>query len=143
VYLGTADGWLSAIDLKSGAINWVYQSAPAFRRMVAVGQVESAWPVSGLQVIHGHLVVVAGRRDSFDSGIFVTGLDPVTGKKKWEQNIAVTTKQYTSINEAKRDGYVGFGRKKSTHAGPLYKGNDDETWWMIGSTPVKIPAEEQ
>ena len=139
-YIGVADGWVHAVELKTGKTKWIYQTAPDFRRMVACGQVESAWPVSGLQEINGHLVIVAGRRDSFDGGIFVTGLDPVTGKKRFDQNVTVPQKHYTSVKAAQADGYSGFGRKKSTLASPLYKGDDENTWWMVGATPIKIPA---
>ena len=48
-----------------------------------------------------------------------------------------------SIEAAKSAGYTGFGRKKSTQAFPLFRGdNDDETWWMLGTTPVKIPPRQ-
>jgi outer membrane protein assembly factor BamB len=139
VYLGSAGGWVHAVELKSGEIKWSFLAAPALRRMIACGQVESAWPVITVQMINGHIVCVAGRRDSFDGGIFVTGLDPLTGEKRWEQNISVPENRDNSVAEAKKDGYTGFGRKKSIHAGPLYKGDNENTWWMVGTTPVKIP----
>ena len=139
VYLGSAAGWVHAVELESGEIKWSFQAAPTLRRMIVCGQVESAWPVITVQMINDHLVCVAGRRDSFDGGIFVTGLDPATGQRRWDQNVGVSKKRYTSIEEAKADGYTGFGRKKSTHAGPLFKGYDDQTWWMIGAPPIKIP----
>lgn len=139
VYLGSGGGWVHAVELESGEIKWSFQAAPTLRRMITCGQVESAWPVITVQMINGHLVCVAGRRDSFDGGIFVTGLDPLTGKRRWEQNISVPKKRYASVADAKNDGYTGFGRKKSTHAGPLYKGDNENTWWMVGTTPVKIP----
>lgn len=139
VYLPVANGWLHAVDLKKGEILWSYQTAPANRRIVIFGQVESAWPTVTAQLINGHLVVVAGRRDSFDQGIFVAGLDPKTGQKRWKQIIGVKKKHFDSVSEAKQNGYQGFGRKTSTHAFFLYKGEDDETYWMVGATPVKIP----
>jgi len=139
VYLGLANGWVHAVELATGRVKWSHQAAPADRRVVAFGQVESAWPVVGVQFLRGHLVCVAGRRDSFDEGIFIRGLDPKTGRKRWEQNIAIPTKQYDSVQAAKKDGYAGFGAKLSTQAFTLWQGDDEETFWMLGADPVKIP----
>ncbi len=140
LYLGANSGWVHAFNLAEGRLVWSYQASPMLRRMVAFGQVESAWPVVAVQKINGFLVVVAGRRNSFDDGIHIVGLDPASGRKAWQQVIGTPQKQFRSISEATRAGYSGFGAKNSTLAFRLYQGQDENTWWMVGSTPVKIPA---
>lgn len=140
VYLGSASGWVHAVELTTGKLQWSYQGAPADRRMVAFGQVESAWPIVSVQEVRGHLVLVAGRRNSFDDGIFVVGLDPASGKKRWQENIIIKQKRFTSGEAAQQIGFSGFGAKNSTHAFSLWKGDDEDTYWMLGTMPVKIPA---
>lgn len=136
VYVGLANGWLLAIAVSDGSIRWHYHAAPAERRMVAVGQIESAWPVSALAVVDGQLLIAAGRRDSFDDGISVRCLDPQTGTLVWHEIIARPRLQLENTEEMSRRGYTGFGNKFSTHTGLWTPNQFDTAYYLIGTIPV-------
>lgn len=136
IYVGTADGWVISINIADGRILWQYQAAPAARRIVAVGQTESAWPVAGLTVWEDQLLVAAGRRDSFDDGIHVTALDVKTGQSLWHETIGRPDWKFTSPQQMREEGYSGFGNRQSTHAGPLVANEADTAFYMYGTVPV-------
>jgi outer membrane protein assembly factor BamB len=85
---GSADGNVYCLRASDGVLAWKFRAAPADRRVVAFGQVESAWPVHGSVLIMNDLAYVTAGRSSFlDGGIFLYGLDPVTGEKRYEARI--------------------------------------------------------
>jgi hypothetical protein len=78
---GSADGWVYCVRAADGALAWRFRAAPQERRIVAKGQVESAWPVHGSVLLqNGVAYVAAGRSTYLDGGINVYALDPATGK---------------------------------------------------------------
>jgi outer membrane protein assembly factor BamB len=81
VLLGCADGWVYCLRLSDGAGIWRFRAAPEELNTVALGQVESVWPVHGSILIEdGVAYAVAGRSSYLDGGILLYGIDPVTGK---------------------------------------------------------------
>ena len=81
VLFGCRDGWVYCLRVSDGVLIWRFQAAPEERKMIAFGQVESAWGVHGsLPVVNGTLYAAAGRSSFLDGGIFLYGLDPATGK---------------------------------------------------------------
>ncbi len=89
VLFGSVDGCVYCLRAGDGALVWRFQAAPVDRRLVAMNQVESVWPV------HGNVVVLddpkrgagaatvygtAGRSSFLDGGIYLYGLDAVTGR---------------------------------------------------------------
>ncbi|MHC4681141.1 MAG: outer membrane protein assembly factor BamB family protein, partial [Planctomycetota bacterium] len=89
VVFGSADGWVYCLDADSGALAWRFRAAPDARTTVAFGQLESLWPVSGSALVRNDTVyVVAGRHSFLDGGLFLYGLDLLTGRKKYEAGIA-------------------------------------------------------
>jgi hypothetical protein len=57
--------------------------------MMAFGQIESAWPVvGGVLVVNGVAYALAGRTTECDGGLYVCGLDPLTGKCLWSSRNA-------------------------------------------------------
>jgi len=81
VLFGSADGWAYCLRAADGELAWRFRGAPTARRIVAFGQVESAWPVHGnVLVKDGVVFFAAGRSSYLDGGIHVYGLDPATGK---------------------------------------------------------------
>jgi len=81
VLFGARDGWVYCLRAVDGEMAWRYRAAPEPRRIVAFGQVESAWPVHGsVCMLRGVAYVAAGRSSYLDGGIRVCGLDPATGK---------------------------------------------------------------
>jgi outer membrane protein assembly factor BamB len=79
---GSADGWVYCVRAADGQLAWRYRAAPEERRLVAFGQVESAWPVHGSVLVHdGSVYCAAGRSSYLDGGIWLCRLDLRTGKK--------------------------------------------------------------
>jgi len=78
---GSADGWVYCLRASDGELVWRFRAAHGDRRVVAFGQVESAWPVHGsVLVLDDVAYVIAGRSSFLDGGIFLYGLDPATGR---------------------------------------------------------------
>jgi len=97
VLFGSADGHVYCLRATDGALVWRYRAAPEERRMMALEQVESLWPVHGsVLVVSGGagvpssqrgqdardtLYCVAGRSMFLDGGMRLLRLDPQTGRK--------------------------------------------------------------
>ncbi len=78
---GSADGHVTCLRQNDGQLAWRFRAAPANLRTVALGQVESLWPVHGsVLVLNGVAYCSAGRSTWLDGGIDLYGLDPATGK---------------------------------------------------------------
>ena len=81
VLFGSADGWVYCLRLSDGALAWRFRAAPVDRRIVAFGQVESAWPVPGnVLVADGVAYCVSGRSSYLDGGIRLVRLEAETGR---------------------------------------------------------------
>lgn len=84
--VGCNDGWVYGLRADNGQQVWRFRAAPAERRIVAYGQVESAWPVvGGVLIANGAAYVVAGRTTECDGGLYVHALDVRTGKPLWSE----------------------------------------------------------
>jgi outer membrane protein assembly factor BamB len=82
--VGCHDGWVYCLRADDGRLVWRFRAAPAERRIVAYGQVESAWPVTGGVLVAGdRAYVVAGRTTEADGGVYVHALAPATGECLW------------------------------------------------------------
>jgi outer membrane protein assembly factor BamB len=85
---GAHDGYLYAIDAKSGILNWKLRMAPNSERMVSYGKVESPWPVIGSVLVSDGIVYAsAGRTQGSDGGVIVRAIAPKTGKVIWSKVI--------------------------------------------------------
>ena len=86
---GSADGFVYCLRASDGALIWRFLAAPREARLVAVGQLESPWPVHGSVLVRedpaagGKAVVycVAGRSMFLDGGMRLLRLDAATGRK--------------------------------------------------------------
>jgi outer membrane protein assembly factor BamB len=85
---GSADGWVYCLRASDGAMAWRFRAAPGRRRVMAFGQIESAWPVHGSVLVTGGVAYFTAGRSSFlDGGIVLYGIDPVRGEKLYETRI--------------------------------------------------------
>ncbi|HLF91983.1 MAG TPA: PQQ-binding-like beta-propeller repeat protein, partial [Planctomycetota bacterium] len=86
---GSRDGYVYCLNADTGALAWRFEAAPLDRRIVAFGQVESAWPVPGSVLVDesGTAFFSAGRSIRSDGGIFLYSVDVATGALKWKTNI--------------------------------------------------------
>lgn len=77
---GCADGCVYALNANDGQLAWRFQVAPSDRKLMAFGQIESVWPLSGSVLVQdGKLYCVAGRSMFLDGGLRMAILDPMTG----------------------------------------------------------------
>jgi outer membrane protein assembly factor BamB len=82
--VGCHDGWVYALRADTGELVWRTRIAPAERRMVAYGQLESTWPVVGGVLVAGNTAyAIAGRTTEADGGLYVAALEPATGRVLW------------------------------------------------------------
>ena len=81
---GTQSGYVYGLRADTGELVWRMTAAPAQERIVAYGQVESPWPVSGSVLIHDDVAyIAAGRQPLADGGVLIIAIDPLTAEKKW------------------------------------------------------------
>jgi len=109
VLFGSADGWVYCLRATDGELVWRFRGAPDDRRVVAFGQVESAWPVHGsVLVMNDTVYFTAGRSSYLDGGVFLYGLDPVTGEKRYETKLGGPA---TDMNRLDENAYAMEGTK--------------------------------
>ena len=78
---GSADGYVYCLRASDGVLAWRMRAARSGRQVVAMGRVESAWPVHGSVLVMKDLVYFAAGRSSFlDGGIVLFAVDPLTGE---------------------------------------------------------------
>lgn len=88
VLFGSHDGWVYCLDENDGALKWRFRAAPKDRKIMAYGQLESAWPVYGVVMHNGLVAVSAGRHPELDGGIYFYGLNPDDGTVSWKGRMA-------------------------------------------------------
>ena len=80
VFFGCADGWVYCLRASDGRLAWRSRAAPDDQRIVAYGQLESLWPVSGSVLVRDGVVYCAAGRSSYlDGGIRLCRIDAKTG----------------------------------------------------------------
>lgn len=78
---GCADGCVYALRASDGELVWKFQAAPNDRKLMAYGQIESVWPLSGSVLIQDDkLYCVAGRSMFLDGGLRMVIIKPETGE---------------------------------------------------------------
>ncbi len=85
---GAHDGYVYALRATDGTLAWRRRAAPSDRRILAYGQLESAWPVAGGVLVYRDLVLAAaGRVPDADGGLLVHAFEPHTGERRWSRRI--------------------------------------------------------
>jgi outer membrane protein assembly factor BamB len=88
VIFGSADGHVYCLRIGDGSLVWRFRAAPEERRIMAFGQVESAWPVHGsVLVVEGAVYFVAGRSSFLDGGMVLYRLDLDSGSVLARQHV--------------------------------------------------------
>jgi len=83
---GAHDGFVYALDARTGRLRWKLRMAPHDERMMSYGKVESPWPVIGsVLVVDGVAYASAGRTQGSDGGIVVRAFSPFTGEVTWSR----------------------------------------------------------
>ncbi len=81
LFVPCADGWVYALDARSGTLAWKRRLAPMERRIHVLGQLMSTWPVLSLAVEDGVVYAAAGMLKMDASKAFA--LDAQTGDVIW------------------------------------------------------------
>jgi len=83
--VGCSDGWVYALRTDTGEQVYRLRIAPAERRVVAYGQLESSWPVVGGVLVVGDMAyAIAGRTTEVDGGLYVVAFDTKSGRLAWQ-----------------------------------------------------------
>jgi len=104
---GCADGCVYALRASDGALAWRFRAAPADRRLVSYGQLESVWPLHGsVLIVDGTVYAVAGRSMFLDGGMTMVRLDAATGKllseTKMDRTVPGTGKTLQDMMRARK-----------------------------------------
>lgn len=133
VVFGSFDGHVYCLRSTDGALVWRFRAAPVDRRIVAFGNVASAWPVNGsVLVSDGVAYCVAGRASTLDTGVYAYSLDVATGKLLDSERI------HEIQTETKTSGLLpegALGDILSTNGEGVFLGNRE-----LNLTPVKNVA---
>ncbi len=77
---GCRNGWVYCLAADSGKLAWRYRAVPYESLVMAYGQLESAWPVSGsVLIVNDEVHCVAGRNMFLDGGLRYLRIDLATG----------------------------------------------------------------
>jgi len=100
---GAHDGFVYALDCRSGALRWQMRLAPNDERMASYGKVESPWPVVGsVLVADGVAYASAGRTQGSDGGVVVRAFSPFTGEVAWSKVLGTSN----NVRELRRNDLI-------------------------------------
>jgi len=121
--MGSRDGWVHCLRAADGALAWRFRDLPD-KLICAFGQLESAWPIHGsVLVANDTAYFCAGRNSYLDGGLFIYGLDPVTGTVRHQRQF------YGPYGE---DGFPKF----------VTEGGRSETEVILGTTADVMSSED-
>ncbi len=119
---GSRDGWVHSLRASDGAFSWRFRDLPD-EMICAFDQLESAWPVHGSVLVKNNTAYFcAGRSSYLDGGLFIYGLDPVTGELLHQRQF------YGPYAD---DGFPAF----------VEEGNRSETEVILGTTADVMTSE--
>ena len=85
---GCRDGYVYCLSAADGELVWRFRAAVDDRRIVAYGQLESLWPVSGSALVtDGTAAFAAGRSSFLDGGIRLYRVDLKTGALRAQSTV--------------------------------------------------------
>jgi outer membrane protein assembly factor BamB len=88
VVFGSHDGYVYGVSLLDGSVHWKFLLAPAQRRIVVNGQLESCWPVYGVARFNRtEIIASAGTHVELAGGVSVASLDAETGFPHWTKHL--------------------------------------------------------
>jgi outer membrane protein assembly factor BamB len=100
VLFGSADGWVYCVRDGDGHLVWRFRAAPEERLIGAFGQLESAWPVHGSILITNVIAYFAvGRSSHLDGGIYLFGVDAVSGKLRYKKRLQDPSYDINNISQ--------------------------------------------
>jgi len=109
--VGDHTGYVYAIKITSGEPIYKLRIAPAEKRMLSYGKVESVWPViGGVMVADGKAYASAGRSQGSDGGLVVRAFMPETGKHVWSKALPQGGKDLIEKKPKRNDTLARHGQ---------------------------------
>lgn len=81
IYFGSNDGFVYCLNKSTGTQVWRFFIGPSERNIVAFSQMESTYPVYGVCIKNGTIYASGGRVVEGDHGVYVSGINPLTGQE--------------------------------------------------------------
>jgi len=120
---GGRDGWVHCVRASDGAMSWQFRDLPD-KLICAFDQLESAWPIHGSVLVKNDTAYFcAGRSSYLDGGLFIYGLNPLTGELLHQRQF------YGPYAD---DGFPAF----------VEEGNRSETEVILGTTADVMTCED-
>ena len=114
---GDHAGYVYALTADTGELVWEFQAAPIDERIVAYGQVESAFPVPGAVLVRGDTAYfVAGRQELADGGVLVFAVNSLTGEKEWVHRLSEIPQK---ADDTGKNAYQGFYENSGLEFDPI------------------------
>ncbi len=89
VLFGCADGSVYCLRATDGELVWRFQAAPFDKRIMSYERIESAWPIHGSVLVENSVAYFAAGRSSYlDGGMYLFGLDVITGEIRHRAHLA-------------------------------------------------------
>lgn len=105
---GSKDGSVYCLRASDGELVWSFLAAPYHRRIMANGQLESAWPVAGSVLAHDDSIYFAAGRSSYlDGGIYLFRLDARDGRVLAEHVVTTENDSSQKIPSNRMEQEVG------------------------------------
>jgi outer membrane protein assembly factor BamB len=111
LYFGSRDGWLYCVNAADGTLAYKFKDLPD-RLLCSYEQIESAWPINGSTLINNDTLYFSAGISSFvNGGLFLYGLNPLTGEIKYQNHKYGPFNEKTKLNIPnkgfKNDIFVG------------------------------------
>lgn len=140
VLFGAADGTVTCLSLDDGALMWRFHATPAPYKAIAMGELESLWPVNGSVLVkNGIVYFTAGRSSYLDGGLFLFGLSADTGEVRYRNRYYLESP--SRIENARGLGAVSNGPNIANFK--TFESSDkSDAFSMVGNTNDVMVADE-
>ena len=85
VFVGSGDGYAYALEAATGKLLWRFRAAPAERKILVYGSIQSTWPVATGVLVANNVAYFAAGMNNYD-GTHDYAVDAESGAIKWQNN---------------------------------------------------------
>jgi hypothetical protein len=142
---GSRDGRIYCLEAETGKLVWRFRAAPADLWISAFGQLESAWPAYGSQIVqNGKVYCCAGRSMNLSSGVYLYALDVKTGAVLRATNLEADLKSHGEVKNAVLTDIL-VGDEKRLHMRGYVVNTDtleraqEHHWEDMKKDPITVP----
>lgn len=132
VLFGAADGAVTCLSLDDGALMWRFTAAPSPLKAMAMGEIESLWPINGSVLVKNDVAYfTAGRSTYLDGGLFLFGLSVKTGEVKYKHRYHIAS---PSRLEIKKEHEARKAGQNIANAKTFEGADHSDSFSMVGNT---------